>query len=296
MISRIFLFLGTNLAVMAVLSVAIRIFGLDQYVSGGTTSALIFAFIFGMGGSFISLMMSKSMAKRSTGAQVIENPANETERWLLEVVARQAADAGIGMPEVAIFDTPQINAFATGMKKDSALVAVSSGLLNTMTRDEAEAVMAHEISHVANGDMVTLALIQGILNTFVFFLSRVIGNIVDKAIFKNERGYGIGYFIVTMVAQFVLGILASIIVSYFSRVREFRADEGGADLAGKQKMIDALRRLQAQHQPEELPDQLAAFGISGGAAQGFKRLFRSHPDLDERIDALHAFEGTISRK
>ena len=295
MISRIFLFLGTNLAVMAVLSVAIRIFGLDQYVGGSTTSMLIFAFIFGMAGSFISLAMSKSMAKRSTGARVIEQPANDTERWLVETVARQAADAGIGMPEVAIFDTPQVNAFATGMKKNDALVAVSTGLLQTMTRDEAEAVMAHEVSHVANGDMVTLALIQGILNTFVIFFSRIIGNIVDKAIFKNQRGYGVGYFITTMVAQFVLGILASIIVSYFSRVREYRADEGGASLAGKQKMIGALRRLQAQHQPEALPDQLAAFGISGAKAGGFKRLFRSHPDLDERIDALQSLDATIQR-
>ncbi len=295
MISRIFLFLGTNLAVMAVLSIAIRIFGLDQYVGGNTLTMLIFAFLIGMVGSFISLAMSKSMAKRSTGARVIEAPANETETWLVNTVRKQAESAGIGMPEVAIFDTPQVNAFATGMKKNDALVAVSSGLLNTMTRDEAEAVMAHEISHVANGDMVTLALIQGILNTFVIFFSRIIGNIVDKAIFRNQRGFGIGYFITTMVAQFALGILASIIVSYFSRIREFRADEGGATLAGKQKMIDALRRLQAQHEPEQLPDQLAAFGISSNKSSGFKRLFRSHPDLDQRIEALQAFDSAISR-
>ena len=295
MISRIFLFLGTNLAVMAVLSVAIRLFGLDQYVGGSTAGMLIFAFVFGMAGSFISLAMSKSMAKRSTGARVIENPSSATERWLVEIVARQAADAGIGMPEVAIFDTPQVNAFATGMNKDNALVAVSTGLLQTMTRDEAEAVMAHEVSHVANGDMVTLALIQGILNTFVIFFSRVIGNIVDKAIFKNQRGYGIGYFITTLIAQFVLGILASIIVSYFSRVREYRADAGGANLAGKHKMIGALRRLQAQYEPQNLPDQLAAFGISGAGAAGLKRLFRTHPDLDERIDALQALDTTVRR-
>jgi heat shock protein HtpX len=295
MISRVFLFLGTNIAVMMVLSVAIRVFGLDRYMGGDITGMLIMAFIFGMVGSFISLAMSKSMAKRSTGARVIETSANETERWLMETVRRQADAAGIGMPEVAIFDTPQVNAFATGMNKNKALVAASSGLLDTMTRDEAEAVMAHEISHVANGDMVTLALIQGIVNTFVIFFSRIIGNIVDKAIFKNQRGYGIGYFITSMVAQFVLGILASIIVMYFSRIREFRADEGGADLAGKQKMIDALRRLQAQHEPEDLPDQLAAFGISGRTAGGFKRLFRSHPDLDERIDALQAMDGNINR-
>ncbi len=295
MISRIFLFLGTNLAVMLVLSVAIRVFGLDQYVGGNTTGMLIFAFIFGMAGSLISLAMSKSMAKRSTGARVIESPANETESWLLSTVQKQAEAAGIGMPEVAIFDTTQVNAFATGMKKNEALVAVSSGLLNTMTRDEAEAVMAHEISHVANGDMVTLALIQGILNTFVIFFSRIIGNVIDKAVFRNERGFGIGYFITTMIAQFVLGILASIIVAYFSRIREFRADEGSARLAGKQKMIDALRRLQSQHEPEQLPDQLAAFGISAAKPGGFKRLFRSHPDLGERIEALQGLDNAIVR-
>lgn len=295
MISRILLFLGTNLAVMLVLSVAIRIFGLDQYVGGGAGSMLVFAFIFGMAGSFISLAMSKSMAKRSTGARVIESPNNETEAWLMETVRKQSDAVGIGMPEVAIFDTPQVNAFATGMNKNAALVAASSGLLNSMTRDEAEAVMAHEISHVANGDMVTLTLIQGILNTFVIFFSRIVGNIVDKAIFRNERGYGIGYFITTMIAQFVLGILASIIVMYFSRIREFRADEGGANLAGKQKMIDALRRLQAQHQLDQLPDELAAFGISGGRGSGLKRLFRSHPDLDERIEALQGLDSAINR-
>lgn len=280
---------------MLVLSIAIRILGLDQYLGQSTTGMLLFAFIFGMAGSFISLAMSKSMAKRSTGARVIENPASEQEAWLMETVRRQADAAGIGMPEVAIFDTPQVNAFATGMDKNNALVAASSGLLQAMTREEAEAVMAHEISHVANGDMVTLTLIQGVLNTFVIFFSRIIGNIVDKVVLRNERGFGIGYFIATMVAQFLLGILASIIVMYFSRIREFRADEGGATLAGKQKMIDALRRLQAQHQPEDLPEQLAAFGISGRTAGGFKRLFRSHPDLDERIEALRAMDSTVAR-
>ena len=295
MISRVLLFLGTNIAVMLVLSVAIRIFGLDQYLGTGTSQMLVFAFVFGVVGSFISLAMSKSMAKRSTGARVIEQPANETESWLVETVRKQADAAGIGMPEVAIFDTPQVNAFATGMNKNNALVAASSGLLNTMTRDEAEAVMAHEISHVANGDMITLALIQGIVNTFVIFFSRVIGNIVDKAVFKNERGYGPGYFITSLIAQFVLGILASAIVMYFSRIREFKADEGGANLAGRNKMVDALRRLQAQTEPEQLPDQLAAFGISGVSAAGFKRLFRSHPDLDERIEALQRLDNTITR-
>ncbi len=295
MISRVLLLVGTNMAVMLVLSFAIRIFGLEQYLGQGMTSMLIYAFIFGMAGSFISLAMSKSMAKRSTGAVVIENPSNETEQWLMDIVRKQADAANIGMPEVAIFDTPQVNAFATGMNKNKALVAVSSGLLNTMTREEAEAVMAHEISHVANGDMITLTLIQGVLNTFVIFFSRIIGNIVDKAIFKNQRGYGVGYFITSMAAQFLLGILASIIVSYFSRIREYRADEGGADLSSKQNMIGALRRLQAQHEPEQLPDQLAAFGISGATAGGFKRLFRSHPDLSERIDALERYESTVSR-
>ena len=296
MFMRILLFLGTNIAVLLVLGVVSRIFGLEQYLGGNMTSTLIFAFVFGMAGSFISLAMSKTMAKRSTGARVIENPANAQEVWLLETVRRQADAAGIDMPEVAIFDTPQVNAFATGMNKNKALVAASSGLLASMTQDEAEAVMAHEITHVANGDMVTLALIQGIVNTFVIFLSRVIGNIVDKAVFKNERGYGPGYFITSMVAQFVLGILATAIVMYFSRLREFRADEGGATLSSKQKMIDALRRLQAQHEPEELPEQLAAFGIRGGGQGLMKRLFRSHPDLDERIEALQQMDVAVQRR
>ncbi len=295
MISRVFLFVGTNMAVMFVLSIAIRIFGLEQHLGQGMTSMLVYAFVFGMVGSFISLAMSKSMAKRSTGAVVIENASTQEEIWLMETVRKQAESAGIGMPEVAIFETPQVNAFATGMNKNNALVAVSSGLLNAMSKEEAEAVMAHEISHVANGDMITLTLIQGILNTFVIFFSRIIGNIVDKVVFRNDRGYGIGYFITSMAAQFLLGILASIIVSYFSRVREYRADEGGANLSSKQNMIDALRRLQAQHEPAQLPDQLAAFGIAGGAASGFKRLFRSHPDLAERIDALERFESTASK-
>ena len=295
MLSRILLFLGTNMAVIVVLGVASRLFGIEQYIGGNTTQLLVFAFVFGMAGSFISLAMSKTMAKRSTGARVIENPTNATETWLLETVRKQAETADIGMPEVAIFDTPQVNAFATGMKKNDALVAVSTGLLNSMTRDEAEAVMAHEVSHVANGDMVTLTLIQGIVNTFVIFLSRIVGGFVDRVVFKNERGYGVGYFISVMVAEIVFGILASVIVMYFSRVREYRADEGGAALAGKQKMIDALRRLQAQHEPEQLPDQLAAFGINGGRGGGLQRLFRSHPDLSERIEALQKLDVTIAR-
>ncbi len=292
MFNRLFLFLGTNLAVVVVFGIVSRLFGIDQHIGGDLTPLLVFSFIFGMAGSFISLAMSKSMAKRSTGARVIEAPANATERWLVETVRKQADAAGIGMPEVAIFDTPQVNAFATGMKRNESLVAVSSGLLRTMTRDEAEAVMAHEVSHVANGDMITLSLIQGIVNTFVIFLSRIVGGFIDKAVFRNERGYGIGYFISVMIAEVVFGVLASIIVMYFSRGREFRADEGGARLAGREKMIAALRRLQAQHEPESLPDQLAAFGINGGKGGGLQRLFRSHPDLSDRIEALRRLDGT----
>ncbi len=295
MITRLLLFLGTNLAVVVVLGIVSRLFGIEQYIGGNTTQLLVFAFIFGMMGSFISLAMSKTMAKRSTGARVIENASTPTEAWLIDTVRRQAEAAGIGMPEVAIFDSPQVNAFATGMKRNDALVAVSTGLLKSMTREEAEAVMAHEITHVANGDMVTLSLIQGIVNTFVIFLSRIVGGFIDRAVFRNERGYGIGYFISVMIAEVVFGILASMIVMYFSRQREFRADEGGARLAGKQKMIGALRRLQAQHEPEQLPDQLAAFGISGSRAGGLQRLFRSHPDLADRIEALQKLDSTIAR-
>ena len=294
MFNRLILFLGTNLAVVVVLGIVSRLFGIDQHLGGDITPLLIFSFIFGMAGSFISLAMSKSMAKRSTGARVIETPSNATERWLVETVRRQADAAGIGVPEVAIFDTPQVNAFATGMKRNESLVAVSSGLLRTMTRDEAEAVMAHEVSHVANGDMITLSLIQGIVNTFVIFLSRIVGGFIDRAVFRNERGYGIGYFISVMIAEVVFGVLASIIVMYFSRIREFRADEGGARLAGREKMVAALRRLQAQHEPESLPDQLAAFGINGGRGGGLQRLFRSHPDLSERIEALRRLDETVA--
>ena len=223
-----------------------------------------------------------------TKARVIEQPTNATETWLLETVRRQAQLAGIGMPEVAVYDAPDINAFATGMSRNNALVAVSSGLLVGMSRDEAEAVLAHEVSHVANGDMVTMALIQGVVNTFVVFLSRVIGWVVDRVIFKNERGPGIGYWIATILAELVLAFLASAVVMWFSRKREYRADAGAAALAGREKMIAALQRLQAAHKPVQLPDQLAAFGIAGGGAQGWKRLFLSHPPLQERIAALRA--------
>jgi len=289
---RVVLFLATNLAIILVLSVTLRLLGVEQILDQQGTnlnlnSLLVFALVFGMGGSFISLAMSKWIAKRTTGAEVIERPRNEQERWLVETVQRQAKAAGIGMPEVAIYNAPDVNAFATGMNRNSALVAVSTGLLNSMSRDEAEAVLGHEISHVANGDMVTLALIQGVVNTFVIFLSRVIGHLVDRVVFKNERGHGPAFWVTTIVAELVLGILASLIVMWFSRYREFRADAGGAKLAGRQKMIAALERLARAHS-QPLPDQLAAFGIAGGLAHGLKRLFMTHPPLSERIAALRA--------
>jgi len=289
---RILLFVATNIAVLFVLSISasilLRVLGIQEMPGGLNLQALvIFAAVIGFGGSFISLAMSKWMAKRATGATVIEQPRNSTERWLIETVRRHAKQAGIGMPEVAVYEAPDVNAFATGMSRDSALVAVSTGLLNAMDKDEAEAVLGHEITHVSNGDMVTLALIQGVLNTFVIVLSRVVGYFVDRVLLKNDRdSAGIGFFVSSMVAQIVLGILASMIVMWFSRRREFRADAGGAKLAGRDKMIAALNRLKAMHEPAQLPDQMAAFGISGAPAGGFKRLFMSHPPLDERITAL----------
>lgn len=281
---RIFLFLVTNLAVVLVLSVVARVFGLDQYMAangGNLSGLLVFAALFGFGGAFISLAISKWMAKRSMGVRVITQPANPTEQWLVSTVRAQAEQAGIGMPEVGIFDSPQPNAFATGARRDAALVAVSTGLLRSMSQKEAEAVLGHEVSHVANGDMVTLTLIQGVVNTFVIFLARVIGGLVDR----REDGRGMGYFVTVMVAELVLGILASTIVMWFSRQREFRADAGGAHLAGSSNMIAALERLKAA-QPQPLPSQMAAFGIAGGRGAGLKRLFMSHPPLDERIAAL----------
>mgnify|MGYP001823278248 FL=1 len=290
---RIFLFLATNLAIVFVFGISLRILGVERYfleqgVNLNINSLLIFAAIFGFGGSFISLAISKWTAKRLTGAKVIQQPANKTEQWLFTTVKNLSSKAGIGMPEVAIYDAPDVNAFATGMNRNNALVAVSTGLLRAMNSDEAEAVLAHEVSHVANGDMVTLALIQGVVNTFVIFLSRVIGHTVDRVVFKNERGYGPAFWITTIIAELVLGILATIIVMWFSRQREFRADEGGASLAGRQKMINALQRLQASVEQPHLPDQLAAFGISGGIGKGLQRLFMSHPPLPERIAALQA--------
>lgn len=290
---RIFLFLATNLAIIVVLSITLRLLGFerildDQGVNLNLNSLLLFASVFGFGGSFISLAISKWMAKKTTGAQVISSPSTPTERWLVNTVSSQAKAAGIGMPEVAIYNSPEINAFATGANRNNALVAVSSGLLNSMSQDEAEAVLAHEVSHVANGDMITLTLIQGIVNTFVIFFSRVIGHFVDRVIFKVERGHGPAYWITTIIAEIVLSILASIIVMWFSRQREFRADEGGASLAGDYKMIAALKRLQQNHGESNLPDQLTAFGISGFRSSKFGKLFLSHPPLEERIAALES--------
>jgi heat shock protein HtpX len=294
---RIFLFVVTNLAVLVVLSIVMKLLGLERALDGtgfNTGAMLIMASVLGFGGAFISLAMSKWIAKRSTGAHVIDVPRDMTERWLVDTVQRQAREAGIGMPEVAIYDAPDVNAFATGMKRDNALVAVSTGLLQRMSREEAEAVLGHEVSHIANGDMVTLTLIQGVVNTFVFFLARVIGYVVDRVVLKNERGYGIGYFVTTFVAEMLLGILATMIVLWFSRQREFRADSGGAKLAGREKMISALQRLQSVHEESTLPAQMKAFGIRGGGPMG--RLFMSHPPLEERIEALRGAARPIANE
>ena len=295
--TRILLFVATNLAILFILNISLRVLGVDRMLEtqgGGIdmTALLVISAVIGMGGAFISLAISKWMAKRSTGARVIERPGNRTERWLLDTVARQARQAGIGMPEVAVYDAPEINAFATGMNRNNALVAVSTGLLANMSADEAEAVLGHEVSHVANGDMVTLTLVQGVVNTFVILLSRVVGHFVDRVVFRNARGYGLGYFIAVIVAQVVLSVLASIIVMWFSRRREFRADEGGAELAGRAKMIAALRRLRSSYGEEpQLPSEMAAFAISGRVGGGFAQLFRSHPPLEDRIAALEAPRG-----
>jgi heat shock protein HtpX len=280
---RIGLFLLTNIAVLAVISISFKLLGLDQssVQSGGgldLSALLLMSAIIGFAGSLVSLAMSKWTAIRMMGAKVIETPANQTERWLVETVRHQAEKAGIGMPDVAIFEAQEPNAFATGARRDSALVAVSTGLLRNMTQDEVEAVLAHEVSHVANGDMVTLTLIQGVVNTFVVFFSRIVGHFIDRAVFRNEEGHGPGFFITSFVAQILFGILASAIVMWFSR--------GGAARAGREKMIAALERLRAVHEPHDLPDQLAAFGISGGRMGGLKALFLSHPPLEARIEAL----------
>jgi heat shock protein HtpX len=285
------LFLATNAAVLVVVSVVFQMLGLEGVLAKNGVdlnlqALLVMSAVIGFTGSFISLAMSKFLAKRSMGVKVIEQPRDHTEQWLVDVVRRQAQQAGIGMPEVGIFNSPEPNAFATGMNRNHALVAVSTGLLQRMHGDEIEAVLGHEMTHVSNGDMVTMGLIQGVVNTFVIFLSRVVGHVVDRVVFKTERGYGPAYFITSIVAQIFLSILASMIVMWFSRRREFRADAGGARLAGRQKMIDALQALQRAHEPQDLPGEFAAFGIAGGIGSGFRKLFMSHPPLEVRIAAL----------
>ena len=287
---RILLFVATNVAVLALLSVTMQLLGIEsllqeQGVALDLKALLIYSAVIGFAGSFISLAISKWSAKRMMGAQVITQPRNDVESWLVSTVRRQAEQAGIGMPEVAIYEAPEMNAFATGARRDSALVAVSTGLLRQMRREEVEAVLAHEVSHVANGDMVTMTLLQGVMNTFVIFLSRVVGFFVDRVVFRTERGFGPGYYISSIVAQILLGILASMVVMWFSRHREFRADAGGASLAGRGQMVAALERLKGG-QPAELPAQFAGFGVSGRIGQGLARLFMSHPPLEERIRAL----------
>ncbi|KAB0533397.1 protease HtpX [Xanthomonas cissicola] len=284
MFNRIFLFLLTNLAVLMLAGIVMSLLGVNP---AQMSSLLVMAAIFGFGGSFISLLLSKFMAKRSTGAQVITEPRTPTERWLLETVRRQAQAAGIGMPEVAVYEGPEINAFATGANRNNALVAVSNGLLQNMDQDEAEAVLGHEIAHVANGDMVTMALLQGVLNTFVIVLARVVGGIIDSALSGNrEGGRGFAYYIIVFALEMVFGLFATMIAMWFSRRREFRADAGGAQLAGRSKMIAALERLSLNHGQNTLPSQVQAFGISGGVGEGLRRLFLSHPPLTERIAAL----------
>jgi heat shock protein HtpX len=286
---RVFLFIVTNLAVLLVLGIVAHLLGVDRAAPGQYGALLAMAAIFGMGGAFISLAISKWSAKRMMGVKVISQPSGDAEQWLVNTVARHAQAAGIGMPEVGIFESPQPNAFATGARKNSALVAVSTGLLRSMNKEQVDAVLGHEISHVANGDMVTLTLIQGVLNTFVIFLSRILGGIIDKAVFRSEREHGPGYFISVMALQVLFGILASLIVMWFSRQREFRADSGGARLSGRTNMISALERLKLGQQAP-LPDQLGAFGISGGG-KAISRLFMTHPPLDERISRLREMQA-----
>lgn len=287
---RILLFILTNLAILAMISIVASVTGLDAWLArqgmnlGGL---LVFAAVVGFSGSFISLAISKWMAVRSMGVRIIEQPANADQQWLLETVRSLTSRAGVGMPEVGIFDSLQPNAFATGPRRDHALVAVSSGLLQAMDRQQIEAVLGHEITHVANGDMVTLTLLQGVVNTFVIFLSRIVGNVVDRTVFRDSEGRGLAYLATVLVTQLLLGILASMIVMWFSRQREFRADAGGARLAGRDRMISALQRLEgASHQ--SLPAQMAAFGIAGGEGGGLRRLFMSHPPIEERIAALRS--------
>ncbi len=299
---RILLFLATNVAIMAMISIVFQWLGLGTYLDQqgvhlNLNALLMFSALIGMSGSVISLVISKWMAKSSMGVVIIDHPQNRTEAWLVSTVERLARQAGIGMPEVGIFPQPSPNAFATGMNKNAALVAVSTGLLETMNADEIEAVLGHEITHVANGDMVTMALVQGVVNTFVYFFATIIGHIVDRALFSSRDGeggyygYGPGYYITQLVAQIVLGILASMIVMWFSRWREFRADAGGARLAGRYKMIAALEALRRAAEPEDLPGEFAAFGINGAIGRGLARLFMSHPPIEERIEALKRLQG-----
>ncbi|MEJ2316853.1 MAG: protease HtpX [Gammaproteobacteria bacterium] len=284
---RIGLFLATNIAIMALIAIIFQLLGLEGILAENGVdlnlqALIVLSGVIGFGGSIISLLMSKWLAKKTMGVHLIESPSNETESWLVGTVQRQAQQAGIGMPEVGIFDSPSPNAFATGANRNNALVAVSTGLLQSMNRQEVEAVLGHEVSHVANGDMVTMTLIQGVVNTFVVFFSRIVGHFIDRVVFKTERGYGPGYYIGSIVAQIIFGLLANIIVAWFSRRREFRADAGGANLSSKRQMADALRALQRVHEPQPLPQEMAAFGINGG----LKSLFSTHPPLEERIAAL----------
>ena len=299
---RIFLFLATNVAILVVLSVTLRLLGVDNYLDARGTgidfnALLIFSAVLGFGGSLISLAMSKFIAKRAMGVRVIEQPRDAAETWLVETVRRQAQAAGVGMPEVGVFDSPDPNAFATGASRNASLVAVSTGLLRNMRRDEVEAVLGHEIAHVANGDMVTLTLIQGVLNTFVIFLARVIGSVVDSATRGNNenRGPGMGYFVTVMVAQIFLGLVASVIVAWFSRRREFRADAGGAELAGTRSMIGALEALKRAHTPSQMPESMKAFGINSERPGALQKLLMSHPPLDERIAALEHRPAALGR-
>ncbi len=297
---RIALFLATNAAVLVLISIVFQFFGIEGILQNNGVdlnlgALLLMSAVIGFSGSLISLAISKWSAKRSMGVRVIGHPENQDEQWLINTVQRQAEQAGIGMPEVGIFDSPQPNAFATGINRNNALVAVSTGLLQDMTKDEVEAVLGHEVSHVSNGDMVTMGLIQGVVNTFVIFLSRIIGFIVDRVIFKTQRGMGPAYYITSIVAQLLLSILASIIVMWFSRWREFHADAGGAELAGRHKMIAALKRLQSVNNPQDLPGEFSSFGISGGIGRGIKELFMTHPPLEKRIQALEAAMNVVNR-
>ena len=298
---RIALFLATNAAVLVLISIVFQIFGIEGILDSNgidlnLNALLVMSAVIGFGGSFISLAISKWSAKRGMGVHVIETAKNQDEQWLVDTVQRQAKQAGIGMPEVGIFESPQPNAFATGINRNNALVAVSTGLLQHMTKDRVEAVLAHEVSHVSNGDMITMGLMQGVVNTFVIFLSRIVGFLVDRIIFKTQRGVGPAYFITSIIAQIVLSILASTIVMWFSRLREFHADAGAAELAGNHKMIAALKRLQAVNDPQDLPGEFSSFGISGGIGGGLKSLFMSHPPLEKRIEALQASANVVNRQ